>query len=303
MTFFPLRWAEIKAFEPEEIIQNKLAQPDTRLAITFKLDRYVYADPNTAGKIADEATSFLRACKVRPYLPDHGGSDSRWVVFGAYDEDGAEVETQTAWIAHAKQLSDCVSLKKALIFRVSRPQCISWRRKTETAMIKDDQLIGDAYKLRAGKQYKLVVRFFHSVSSDADPKDLVRADVSSDKVKKTAPISTALGQETVATIFFGAGPLSAAELATVTVQGPPNLPDYRTPTVAFIVRFRPGWPAIILGAALVAIGVLLNGLTADDWKQLSLHIASGYLLALKFIGALLAAFGALYAFRRGPSGG
>jgi hypothetical protein len=70
-----------------------------------------------------------------------------------------------------------------------------------------------------------------------------------------------------------------------------------------MVRVRPGWPSIILGATLVAIGVLLNGLTADDWKQLSLHISSGYLLALKFIGALLAAFGAFYAFRRGPSGG
>lgn len=187
-------------------------------------------------------------------------------------------------------------MQKALIFRVSQPEYLGWRRQTETATVRRDRLIGDAYKLRAGKQYKLVVRFYHRGTADADPKDLVRADVSSDKVKKTAPISTALGQETVATIFFGAGPLSAAELATVTVQGPANMPDYLAPTVAFIVRFRPGWP-------LIAVGVLLNGLTADDWKELSVHVSSGYLLALKFIGAAVAALGALYAFRRGPSGG
>ena len=167
--------------------------------------------------------------------------------------------------------------------------------------IKSDPLLGNAYKLRARRQYKLDVSFY--LRKDADPKDLVRADVSSPRVRRTAAISTALGEETVATIFFGAETLATDELATVTVQGPENLPSESTPTVAFIVRFRPTWATIVLGGLLILAGIFVGGLSAEDWKRLSQQFSFHQLLAIKFGAASLAALGAFLAFRRQPSGG
>ena len=72
MQFLPFRWADIISFGPEEIVKRQLAEPDTRLAMTFKLDRFVYASPQTIEELTMQATTALRRLAVRPFRRGEG---------------------------------------------------------------------------------------------------------------------------------------------------------------------------------------------------------------------------------------
>lgn len=299
MWFLPLRWATIRSFGPDEIVKEDLAQPETRLALTFELDRFVYASPDTIDALTEKTTTTLRKLAIRPYRRGDGGASSKWAIFDRFTESGTKVKPQTAWPAHAQKLSRQNSLKEALLFQVSCPQ-FRWFGQTKELRIESDELLGSAYKLRARRQYKLDVSFY--LRQGDDPKDLVRADVSSDRIRRTAPITASLGEETVATIFFSSEALASDELATVTVQGPENLPSTSTPTVAFIVRVRPTWGTMIVGGALIVAGVFFGGLSESEWNKVASGLSFRQLLAIKFGAALLVAIGAFVAFRRQPSG-
>src|SRR5205809_326560 len=43
--FHPVRWCQVRAFEPAEIIDKDLADQDTHLGVTFSLGQLFYATP------------------------------------------------------------------------------------------------------------------------------------------------------------------------------------------------------------------------------------------------------------------
>jgi hypothetical protein len=299
--FLPLRWVEVIDLGPEEIVRRRLAVESTHLSVRFRLDQFVAAEPGTAQTLADQVTEHVRLWEQRPFPRPQGNPKSTWLRFGDVSVTSAAGDQETAWLSHAELLSGCPTLDSSTIFRVSRPQTHRLIGGTKEVAIKDHTLLGDTYPFRDRRQYRLDVSFF--LREGADPKDLVTATVSSEAVGHTQPITVGMGRVARATIFFAAKSLAGEEIATVAVEGIETDVLKYSPRVAFVGRFRPRYPLILLGLLIIAIGVFVASLSSDDWARLTKHLAFHWIVLIKAAGAALVILGTFIAFRRSPGGG